>query len=152
MSQSGYSGALEAAGCTVHECRYFGDYQGEWIADVTLPDGRRGFIRGSYGSCSGCDAFEAEIESDYHQWKEHDGVDFKEGCAKCEASKVKLAEFGRGYFSDFASIDELAEHLLGDQWWIGDDREVVEWIVERPELSVDVATRLRERLTRPDYE
>jgi hypothetical protein len=56
----GYSSALVAAGCEVLEFEEFGDYQGSWYALVKL-DNEIGLVEGSYGSCSGCDAFEGEL-------------------------------------------------------------------------------------------
>lgn len=53
----GYTEALEATGAKVKEYKEFGSYQGTWIA--IIEDGR--FIEGSYGSCSGCDSFQAEF-------------------------------------------------------------------------------------------
>ena len=55
-----YQEALEAAGATVHAFEFFGSYQGDWWAKVTY-NGETGWVHGSYGSCSGCDAFEAEF-------------------------------------------------------------------------------------------
>lgn len=38
----------------------FGNYQGTWVAIVEYK-GVTGVVQGYYGSCSGCDAFEAEF-------------------------------------------------------------------------------------------
>ena len=40
---------------------YFGDYQGDYIA-VLRDDGRIGVLVYGYGSCSGCDAIQAEYQ------------------------------------------------------------------------------------------
>lgn len=55
-----YQLALEAAGCEVLDFVEFGCYQGEWLA-LIRKDGVLGVCEGSYGSCSGCDSFEAEF-------------------------------------------------------------------------------------------
>src|SRR5882762_8636559 len=55
-----YKEAIEFAGATVKAFESFGSYQGDWIAKVDFK-GKIGWIQGSYGSCSGCDAFEAEF-------------------------------------------------------------------------------------------
>ena len=74
----GYLESMEAAGATVHEFRHFGSYQGEWYAHITY-EGDTGWVRGTYGSCSGCDAFQDEFG-----WRE-------------DETPEKLAEFGRTY-------------------------------------------------------
>ncbi len=55
-----YTDALEYAGAEIHAYEEFGSYQGEWWALVTY-NGETGWINGDYGSCSGCDAFEASF-------------------------------------------------------------------------------------------
>lgn len=61
MKLNNYKELLESTGFTVHE--YFDEsdreYSGEWLARVTTPDGENGYIRGFFGSCSGCDELEA---------------------------------------------------------------------------------------------
>ncbi len=67
-----YELALEAAGCEVVESQHFGSYQGDWYAMVIFK-GEKGIITGSYGSCSYCDSFEAELgdcnpkDNDYNE-------------------------------------------------------------------------------------
>ncbi len=144
-TDSSYSGALRAAGVTVHACKWFGSYQGDWIADVTMLDGRRGLIKGGYGSCSGCDAFEAELGSDYHGWETGEGHDASvkpiEGCATCAEYARKLKAFGEKYLSDFkepeAVADELAGEGEGEYGWAqsghgyNDEREQAEFVLAR---------------------
>lgn len=84
----GYQEAMEAAGAEVLAFESFGSYQGDWWALVRF-DGRTGWVRGSYGSCSGCDAFEAEF-----------GYDDKD--------PKKLAAFGKGYL-DWLMTQQEAE-------------------------------------------
>lgn len=52
---------LDIIGIDVVEGVLLGDYQGDWIAVVLRRDWptRGGLIRVGYGSCSGCDAWEA---------------------------------------------------------------------------------------------
>ena len=112
MSGDSYTGALVAAGATVHECKWFGDYQGHWIADVTLPDGRRGLILGYYGSCSGCDAFEAEFGYDATE-----SPDYKE----------RLAAFGLQYFESLKTPEEAAQDFLpADRYWSSYSEDVAQ--------------------------
>lgn len=97
-----YQCALEAAGCEVIEFKEYGSYQGEWLAVVKV-NGELGVIDGCYGSCSGCDAFEAEFG-----FCDEDKPDYKE----------RLAEFGKTYlpalsFDHYIGVYEKASE---DDW------------------------------------
>ncbi len=70
---TGYRQALEAAGATVLDFECFGSYQGVWIACLS-----NGWIIDYYGSCTGCDAFEATF-------------------SRNEPSATELADFGQRY-------------------------------------------------------
>jgi len=50
-----YQDALMAAGANVIAFQEFGDWQGSWVALVEYKS-ERGWVRGSFGSCSECDA------------------------------------------------------------------------------------------------
>lgn len=111
-----YSSALEAAGCTVLEFEHFGSYQGEWLA-VVDHQGGFGVIEGSYGSCSGCDAFEAEFG-----W----GV-----CSDDDDDKERLASFGESYLPALP-IDVVImkyEKMIGEYDW-GDYQEILDKLKE----------------------
>jgi hypothetical protein len=85
-----YKTALEASGCVVHEYITTGDYQGTWYALVEY-NGKVGVVSGSYGSCSGCDAFEAEFG-----WDEQDKLD-----------PVKVSQFTKSYLDSLRTTDEV---------------------------------------------
>lgn len=70
-----YRSALEAAGYVVLDFAEFGSYQGDWLAHTT-----QGIVHGFYGSCSGCDSFEAEF-----------------GWRASESDPERLAKFGASY-------------------------------------------------------
>ena len=130
---SSYDGCLSAAGAMVHEFERFGSYQGQWIADVTLPDGRRGFIVGYYGSCSGCDAFEAELGYDFHACdgaKEY-SYEKVEGCTQCAAFTEKKRKFGEAYFSDLKDREATLAGLQEDSRWNSEAREIIAWVNAR---------------------
>ena len=79
----GYQAAIYAAGADILAFEEFGSYQGEWIAEIKLPNGEVFFVSGCYGSCSGCDAFQAEFGWD---------------CDEADPEYTeKLAAFGRDY-------------------------------------------------------
>lgn len=115
-----YQEALEAAGAVVHRFEVYGSYQGEWMAHVTLPDGKTGFIIDYYGSCSGCDSFEGS-EPGWHQGPDeeyHSGGEHPETCEECGKYAGWLKGFGEGYFAQIldreAALAYCDEHDWGD--------------------------------------
>lgn len=128
----GYADALEAAGAVVHDYARFGDYQGTWIAKVTY-NNTTGYVFGSYGSCSGCDSFQAEFDyvnrqCDEHQWD----FDGKPDCEACKEAKARydaaLSAFGASYLTgeDFTQT-EAENYAKGLIEW-GDGAEMLEWL------------------------
>lgn len=111
----GYKEALEAAGAKVLQFQEFGSYQGTWLAEVDY-EGKVGWIEGAYGSCSGCDSFEAEFG-----WDDDEKPDYQE----------RLAEFGKGYLCGFVTKDHLVsiytEKCKGEYAW-EDDQKILEWL------------------------
>lgn len=108
-----YHLALEAAGCEVLEYEYTGSYQGEWYA-LVKHEGEIGVVRGSYGSCSVCDAFEGEFGWDYD---------------KEENYQERLADFGRGYLPTLPidhEISQLEKSVVEYDW--GDEREGLDYL------------------------
>jgi len=114
----GYYEALEAAGAEVLAFEQFGSYQGDWWAKVNY-NGRQFWIHGTYGSCSGCDSFEAEFGWSEDQCEDHKYKPKDEhfDCAACqEAVKeytAKLANFGRGYLESGDMSQAEAEKEAG---------------------------------------
>ena len=107
-----YKLALEAAGVTVNDFQEFGSYQGAWVAHVTY-GGEKGFIVGSYGSCSGCDAFESEFG-----YSDDTKEDYQD----------RLADFGRGYLPIVTA--EVALSNFNPEWG-QDEQEATDWINAR---------------------
>lgn len=110
MGGYSYKGALEAAGAKVLQFESFGSYQGEWWAKVEY-QGKTGWINGSYGSCSGCDSFEAEF-----------------GYSDMESTPERLKAFGMDYLdnlkSDAEAVASASEHLE----WDHEAQEMVDFI------------------------
>lgn len=128
----GYVNALRAAGAEVLDYETFGDYQGTWLARVRV-GGEVGYIEGSYGSCSGCDAFEAEFGWHDDSCDEHAAWPPREDCAKCQSRRTtyqeRLAAFGRGYLEDGLLTPERAiETHEKDSEWDLDADKVVAWV------------------------
>lgn len=134
----GYAESIEANGLKVVEFKEFGSYQGTWIAK--LDDGR--VIEGSYGSCSGCDAFQAEFDS-YGDTEDHihDGKaesyyspEYQgavAGCAKCDDFQRRLKTFGSSYAAGAIPLAQLIEiyekKVTSDYSW-DDDKEILAWL------------------------
>jgi len=123
--------AMEAAGATVHLFKEFGSYQGDWYALVTV-NGEKGWINGSYGSCSGCDAFQAEFsygENDgcvEHRYDKHDD------CPACIEHQTqyykKLADFGRTYLGTLMTQEAVEQYAAKNIEWSEEDREALAWL------------------------
>lgn len=134
----GYGKALEAAGARLLSMEHFGSYQGDWIAYVEGDGGARLFVTGSYGSCSGCDAFQAEISAvDGHFHGEdyvyHGSPGFDAaGCDSCAEYDQKLVEFGAHYLRAAQTPEELVakfeRELAGDCWDREETQEQLDWV------------------------
>lgn len=112
--KSGYQEALAAAGAVVHVFEEFGSYQGDWWAKVTYK-GKTGWIKDYYGSCSGCDAFQAEMD-----W-----------CCDTESEKYKkqLADFGAQYLErDLWTNEEAEQEAAKNYCWDVTAEEMVKFI------------------------
>ena len=109
-----YELALEAAGCDVIEYVEFGSYQGEWLALVKY-DGQCGIVEGSYGSCSGCDSFQAEFG-----WYDDERDDYQE----------RLKSFGEGYLPalPIAHYISQLEKRVDDFEWDSEAKEMLEQV------------------------
>jgi len=109
-----YETALKAAGAEVHCFESFGSYQGDWWAKVTY-NGVTGWINGSYGSCSGCDAFEAEFG-----WNDDEKSDYQE----------RLAKFGAEYLDNIYSQEDALKKALEHDDWDLEAASVAKYITE----------------------
>lgn len=127
-----YETALLAAGADVLAFKEFGSYQGDWWAKVAYK-GETGWVQGSYGSCSGCDAFQAEFDYTNEECEEHQWRPKAIGCSACKEASTnhatKLADFGRGYLDDLLltqarAEEEAARHIEWDE----EAQEMLDWI------------------------
>ena len=107
-----YQQALEAAGATVHVFQEFGSYQGDWWAKVTF-NGKTGWIHDYYGSCSGCDAFEAEFG-----WNDEENDDYQE----------RLAKFGKEYLDEILDQETAEAKAAEALSWDLDAEEMVKFV------------------------
>ena len=127
-----YEEAMKSAGANILAFKEFGSYQGDWFALVEY-QGKRGFIHGSYGSCSGCDAFEAEFgnvsedECVTHKYEGHHA-----DCPVCVKAKaeypIRLAKFGESYLDGITDYKTVREHAAEDLDWDREAQNVVNWL------------------------
>jgi hypothetical protein len=129
-----YQESLEAAGAVVHAFQNFGSYQGEWFAKVTYND-ETGWINGNFGSCSGCDAFEAEFgwgKGDRCDDHEHDYTEEYKTCSKCKESesvfKAKLADFGKTYLDGLMTQEQAEKQASQHIEWDIDAQEMLKFV------------------------
>jgi hypothetical protein len=110
-----YEDALKATGAKVLKFGEWGDYQGTWIAKVEI-EGQVHYVKGEYGSCSGCDAFEAEMPWDNTS----------------EKYKVKLVEFGKELLDPdlLYTREELLKKFTEQASWDLSADDLVEWLEE----------------------
>ena len=114
VKEMSYQSALTAAGANVIAFQEVGDWQGSWVALVEYK-GERGWVRGSFGSCSECDAFEAEFG-----WDADEEEDYQE----------RLASFGESYLGGLQTTEQVAKYFDVDAEWDSDAEEAAKWIRE----------------------
>ena len=105
-----YKSALVAAGAEVLEFGQFGSYSGQWFAKVRY-NGETGWIQDWFGSCSYCDAFEADVGYDYDD----------------EEYNKKLAEFGKRYLGQILPAEHYLPELDHNDW-DSDATDAAAWI------------------------
>lgn len=113
---SDYVAALWAAGVKVLDYERFGSYQGDWFAHIEFPNGERYFIHSYFGSCSGCDSFEAEFG-----WDAEDRPGYLH----------RLRDFGRSYLSDCLTYEQAMAAASENIQWDTDAADMVAWVEAR---------------------
>jgi hypothetical protein len=128
----GYKECLELAGATVIDHKEFGSYQGDWIAYVEYK-GERGFIKDYYGSCSQCDAYEAEFGfishfhiDDKYYYPHSDG--YKNNCKLCQKEKLKAIKFGEEYLKDILDYSDILKEISKNLQWDTSANEMLDFI------------------------
>lgn len=107
-----YEQAMQAAGAEVILFEEFGSYQGDWFALVSY-EGKKGWVHGSYGSCSGCDAFQCEFD-----WRDEEKEDYQD----------RLAAFGRGYLDEILTQEEALKEASKYIEWDADAIDMVNFL------------------------
>ena len=142
----GYRDALEAAGLDVIDFRRFGSYQGVWIAIISNGMSLHA-IRGHYGSCSGCDSWEA-YESDTYCWSKYDKDHNSAECEDCQYYDTRLVEFGQRYVDDMETIESLAQFYIDQSYWssFDNDDEQAEFVLSYLDQGTYLADQLRAKI------
>jgi hypothetical protein len=111
----GYELALTAAGAIVHNFEQFGSYQGRWVAYVTYQN-KTGWVTDYYGSCSGCDNFEADVgyktdEPDYPK---------------------RVIDFGKKYLEEILTQDEMEKIAREHSTYDLEDQRMLNYVCNFP--------------------
>jgi len=129
-----YKKCLELAGAKVHEFKNFGSYQGDWWTKVEY-QGKLGWVHGWFGSCSGCDAFQAEFGYKSHEHEDDDYITyydfpekFKKDCPHCQDLMKRMKEFGEKYLDDLYTQEEAENKASENLDWDGNAQEMVDFI------------------------
>lgn len=129
-----YELAMTTAGAAVHAFKSFGSYSGDWWAKVTY-EGKTGWVNGSFGSCSGCDAFQSEFAYQSHECggkAYHDPIygGFTADCRECQELKTEIATFGKKYLDNIISQDDAEKKAGQDESWDLEAASMVQFIRE----------------------
>lgn len=109
----GYATAFRAVpGVTLEWLAEFGSYQGRMVAKI-VKDGQTRYIVDYYGSCTGCDAFQAEFEY-----------------IEDNKTPEKLASFGEPYVTGAKTLDEALAELVGSEYKSDEDVEAANRILK----------------------
>ena len=119
-------GLVASWGYGVVASKTFGSWQGD-IAYIFANGDRLGIIVIGYGSCSGCDAFEAATPfGDDADW------------SQLESLRFEWREAVRWFDSPVEALVALdLASARGSDWWVF-DKEIIEWLRhELPEVVPD---------------
>lgn len=122
---SDYHLALHMTGVKVLAYETFDDYQGTWLAHIEFPNGERYFIHDYYGSCSGCDEFQARdiMERKYN----YDTGQYEENLAYAH----ELRDFGREYLTNCMTEEQTLAKTSENLSWDHDAEKMVTWVKEQ---------------------
>ncbi len=131
----GYREALEAAGAKVLAFKEFGSYQGDWYALVEY-NNETGWVHGCYGSCSGCDSFEAEFG---YSSAESAGIDMYDDNTRewrkstqddVNAYTERLVSFGKTYLDGMFSQSAAEKYAAINSDWDHEAENALKFLKE----------------------
>lgn len=132
----GYETCMKLAGAKILAFEEFGSYQGDWWAKVDYKN-NIGWVYGYFGSCSGCDSFQAEFGYDDHEHTDnkyfsHYNIktieDFHADCEECQDLKKRMIEFGESYLDVILTQEEAETEVSKNIEWDMDAKEMLEFI------------------------
>lgn len=137
-----YESTLEAAGAEVLSFKEFGSYQGEWLAKVNF-NNEIGWVRGYYGSCSGCDALQAEFnytdEPEFYQgkwykngntWDDEYVITEEEAQREKQLFQDRLCNFGKSYLDALYSQDMIEKLVSENIEWDSSAEDMLKFVKE----------------------
>ena len=100
-------------GVTVEWAEYYGSYQGNFLCKIQKA-GETLYIYDSYGSCSGCDSFQAEFGWSTYYY-ESEGVTQEERLAHV---KQRMAKWSFSYIESALPLQQMMNYLQNEcgQW------------------------------------
>ncbi len=108
--------AMEKAGATIIASCHFGSYQGTaWF--LVKYNGEYGWVSLNYGSCSGCDSFQAEFEDYTRDYSDSD-----------------YASFGARYLEGLLTPLEALGRVSEDRCWDMEAGEAIKFVTESNKL------------------
>ena len=119
--ESGYILALRAVGFEVIDFEEFGSYQGDLLVFVRL-NGVYGFIIEQFGSCGGCDSFQADCKDN---------------------TPESLQAFGKQYLDAMKSYDQAFAYVSKHSDWDQEALKMKEW-VQKHQYPVDFDNMLKD--------
>lgn len=127
-----YQDALEAAGAEVLLWHEFGSYQGDWWSKVKIDD-KQAWVSGSYGSCSGCDSFQAEFGYQDGQCEDHVyGSDSHPECEACQLRAKdyhdRLESFGNDYLQNSMTQEQAEAEASKNIEWDVEAESMLQWL------------------------
>ena len=117
---SDYSDALRAAGCEIIGYQEFGSYSGDWFAKVRY-DGEVFWLHDYYGSCSVCDALQADMG--YEPWNDDAPEEWAD-------YNKRLAEWGARYLEpqERLTYEQALKVASENIDWDADAQDMVNWL------------------------
>lgn len=137
----GYENLIATGGVDVVDSVYSGDYQGDLFMIVER-DGKYGYAVTGYGSCSGCDAYEASRDDDvfYMPYETRWDMSLEEIiAAKPEGALAKLRE---ALLSSITWVDNKADlaPLLAEA--LAEESKGLRWYYTEPQFRTWALTMI----------
>ena len=144
----GYAHALRTAGAEVVDFKEIGSYQGTWGAVVDF-QGQRSLVTGYYGSCSVCDAYQANFgwSSDEPYYDNESDKYYTDRWMEIEITKEKaeeisqkhrqeLIDFAMSYLRNPMTKEDVKKRIkyydtndTGEWSFDSEERELYDWAV-----------------------